>query len=141
MHAFNATGQITKYASLNAILKEYAGVRLGLYETRRTHQIAALESELPYHEQVMRFIEDQCLDVPTVGLRKKTRAECDAILAGAGYTPVDGGYEYILRLPVSAFTAEQSAKHRAKLTELRKEIAALKTTTARALWLSELSAL
>jgi DNA topoisomerase II len=141
MHAFNATGQITKYATPNAILQEYAGVRLRLYETRRTHQIAALESELPYHEQVMRFIDDQCLEVPTVSLRKKTRAECDAILAGAGYAPVGGGFDYILRLPVSAFTAEQSAKHRATLTELRKEIAALKTTTARALWLSELSAL
>jgi DNA topoisomerase-2 len=141
MHAFNSKGQITKYATLNDILKEYAEVRLALYETRRLHQIAALETELPYHENVMRFIEDQCLDTPTVVLRKKTRAECDAILASHAYASIDGGFDYILRLPVSSFTAEQSAKHKAKLESLRKEIAALKKTTARAMWLSELSVL
>jgi DNA topoisomerase-2 len=141
MHAFNAKGQITKYTTLNAILKEFAEVRLTLYETRRTHQIAALESELPYHENVMRFIDDQCLDTPTVVLRKKTRAECDGILEANRYAQIDGGYDYILRLPVSSFTAEQSAKHRTKLADLRKEIATLKATTARAMWLSELSAL
>ena len=141
MHAFNSKGQITKYASPNAILKEFAEVRLDLYERRRVHQITSLEGDLPYHENVMRFIDDQCLDTPTVVLRKKTRTECDGLLAGAGYATVEGGFDYILRLPVSSFTAEQSAKHRAKLAELRREIATLKRTTARAMWLSELSAL
>ena len=141
MHAFNAKGQITKYDSPNAILKEYAEMRLSLYETRRQHQIRTLESELPYHENVMRFIEDQCLDTPQVVLKKKSRAECDTILAKFGYAKVDEGYEYLLRLPVSSFTLEQSAKHRAKLESLRAESAALKTTTAADLWLTELSAL
>jgi len=141
MHAFNAKGQITKYNSPNAILKEYAEMRLSLYETRRQHQIRTLESELPYHENVMRFIEDQCLDTPQVVLKKKSRAECDTILAKFGYAKVDEGYEYLLRLPVSSFTLEQSAKHRAKLESLRAESAALKTTTAADLWLTELSAL
>jgi DNA topoisomerase-2 len=141
MHAFNAKGQITKYATLNAILKEYAEVRLALYETRRLHQIKALESELPYHENVMRFIEDQCLDDPQVILKKKSRAECDATFATFGYATIEDGYEYLLRLPVSSFTSEQSAKHRAKLTELRAEVARLKATKAADLWLTELSAL
>jgi DNA topoisomerase-2 len=141
MHAFNAKGQITKYNSPNAILKEYAEMRLSLYETRRQHQIRTLESELPYHENVMRFIEDQCLDTPQVVLKKKSRAECDTILAKFGYAKVDEGYEYLLRLPVSSFTLEQSSKHRAKLESLRAESAALKTTTAADLWLTELSAL
>jgi hypothetical protein len=44
-------------------------------------------------------------------------------------------------LPVSSFTAEQSAKHRAKLQSLRKEIATLKTTKPADLWLTELSIL
>jgi DNA topoisomerase-2 len=141
MHAFNATGQITKYATPNAILKEYAEVRLSLYETRRLHQIQALESELPYHTNVMRFIDDQCLEAPEVVLKKKSRAECDALFGKFGYAPLEGGYDYLLRLPVSSFTAEQSAKHRVKLEELRAEIAELKATEAADLWLTELSAL
>jgi DNA topoisomerase-2 len=141
MHAFNATGQITKYDSPNAILKEYAAVRLRLYETRRVAQIKALEGELPYHENVMRFIDDQCLDTPHVVLKKKTRQECDVILTSAAYTQMEGGFDYLMRLPVSSFTAEQSAKHRTKLESLRKDIATLKATKPADLWLTELSIL
>jgi DNA topoisomerase-2 len=141
MHAFNSTGQITKYDSPNAILKEYAEVRLRLYETRRVAQIKALEGELPYHDNVMRFIDDQCLDTPHVVLKKKTRQECDVILTSAAYTQIEGGFDYLMRLPVSSFTAEQSAKHRTKLESLRKEIATLKATKPADLWLTELSVL
>lgn len=141
MHAFNAKGQITKYDSPNAILKEYAEVRLDLYETRRQHQIKSMELELPYHENVMRFIEDQCQDDPRVVLKKKTRAECDAIFTTFGYAQIDGSYDYLMRLPVSSFTREQMDKHKAKLEDLRTSIAQLWKTTTADLWLTELSAL
>jgi DNA topoisomerase-2 len=141
MHAFNAKGQITKYPTLNAILKEYAEVRLALYETRRQHQIRAMEAELPYHENVMRFIQDQCEDAPQIVLKKKSRAECDATFAKFGYAQIDGSYDYLMRLPVSSFTREQMDKHHAKLDDLRSSIAKLWKTTAADLWLTELSAL
>ena len=141
MHAFNAKGQITKYETPNAILKEYAEVRLALYDTRRQHQIRAMEAELPYHENVMRFIQDQCEDTPQIVLKKKTRAECDAFFTKFGYAQIDGSYDYLMRLPVSSFTREQMDKHKAKLDDLRLQIARLWKTTAADLWLTELSAL
>jgi DNA topoisomerase-2 len=141
MHAFNAKGQITKYDSPNAILKEYAEVRLKLYETRRQHQITTMEAELPYHENVMRFIEDQCQDEPQVVLKKKARSECDLLFTKFGYAEIDGSYDYLMRLPVSSFTREQMEKHQAKLNDLRSQIARLRKTTAADLWLTELSAL
>lgn len=139
MHAFNAKGQVTKYESLNAILKEYAEVRLELYETRRQKQIADLNSELPYHEDVMRFIEDQVADKPTLDFRKKARDVCEAALVAGKFRKVGDSYDYIFRLPVSSFTMEQIAKHQAKLAELRAEIARLEATEAADLWLTELS--
>jgi DNA topoisomerase-2 len=141
MHAFNAKGQITKYETPNAILKEYAEVRLALYETRRQHQIAAIEAELPYHENVMRFIEDQCLDDPQIVLKKKARSECDLLFAKFEYAQMDGSYDYLMRLPVSSFTREQMDKHHEKLQDLRSQIARLRKTTAADLWFTELSAL
>jgi DNA topoisomerase-2 len=141
MHAFNAKGQITKYETPNAILKEYAEVRLALYETRRQHQIATMETELPYHENVMRFIQDQCEDEPQVVLKKKSRAECDMTFTKFGYAEIDGSYDYLMRLPVSSFTREQMDKHSAKLQDLRTQIARLRKTTSAQLWLTELSAL
>jgi DNA topoisomerase-2 len=139
MHAFNAKGQITKYDSLNAILREFAEVRLALYETRRQKQIADLKAELPYHEDVMRFIEDQVADKPTLDFRKKARDICEAALVAQKYRRVSDSFDYIFRLPVSSFTAEQMDKHAKKLAELRAEIVRLDSTTAAALWLTELS--
>jgi hypothetical protein len=60
-------------------------------------------------------------------------------LVAARYRKVSDSYDYIFRLPVSSFTLEQIAKHQAKLTELRAEIARLESLTAAALWLTELS--
>jgi DNA topoisomerase-2 len=138
MHAFNSKGVITKYDSPNAILKEFANVRLALYETRRQHQLKALQDEMPYHVNVVKFIEDQVKDVPTLVLKKKTRAECDTMFKQASYTSIDG-YDYLLKLPVSSFTAEQIAKHEAQLAALRAEHARLETLRPSEMWLMELA--
>ena len=140
MHAFNAKGQITKYATLNDILKEYAEVRLALYETRRQKQIADLRGELPYHEDVMRFIEDQISDAPTLDFRRQTLTVCAFHLEEAKYRKIDDSFDYIFRLPVSTFTLVQIEKHRAKLAEIRHDIARLESLEAADMWLSELSA-
>ena len=138
MHAFNSKCVITKYATLNDILKEFANVRLALYETRRQHQIKSLKAELPYHVNVVRFIQDQISDEPEINLHKKSRADCDEILGEAEYQHVDGNYDYIMKLPVSSFTLEEIKKHETKLANLRREIAELETKKAAELWLSDL---
>jgi DNA topoisomerase-2 len=134
MHAFNAKGVIAKYATLNDILVEYAAVREALYETRRLHQIAKLEAEVPYHEDIVRFIEQQCLDVPVPDLRKKTKTECEALLTQHKYTH----HAEILRLPVSSFTAEVMAKHRSDRESVLTRLDLLRGTNARALWIADL---
>jgi DNA topoisomerase-2 len=139
MHAFNSKGQITKYDTPNAILKEYVQVRLALYDTRRQKLITDLKAELPYHEDVMRFIEDQIADKPTLNFRKKARTDCEAELEKSKYRKVSDTYDYIFRLPVSTFTAEQVTKHQTKLAEIRTEIARLESTKASDMWLTELS--
>jgi DNA topoisomerase-2 len=134
MHAFNAKGVIAKYATLNDILVEYAEVREALYETRRLHQIAVLEKEVPYHEDIVRFIENQCLDKPVPDLRRKSKAECEALLTEHKYAH----HAEILRLPVSSFTSEVMAKHRADRASVLDRLELLRGTTGRALWLADL---
>jgi len=138
MHAFNHKGVITKYDTLNDILLEFWSVRLNLYETRRQHQIKVLEDQMPYHKNVVRFIRDQTLDEPKVVFKKKTLDECAAILATHGYDRVDGSYDYIMRLPVSAFTAEKVAKHEKDMEDMAAEIEGLKNTNAEKMWLADL---
>jgi DNA topoisomerase-2 len=140
MHAFNPDGIVTKYDTPNAILSEYAEVRLSLYETRRQKLIADLKADLPYHEDVMRFIEDQIAERPTLDFRRKPKAMCEGELVAATYRKVSETYDYIFRLPVSAFTAEQVESHATKLANLRTEIARLESLEAADMWLHELSA-
>lgn len=134
MHAFNAKGVIAKYATLNDILIEYVEVREALYETRRLHQIALLEKEVPYHEDIVRFIESQCLDKPVPDLRRKSKTECEALLTEHKYTH----HAEILRLPVSSFTTEVMSKHRSDRENVLNRLELLRGTTARALWLADL---
>ena len=141
MHAFDSKGIIAKYATLNDILKQYAEVRLCLYETRRQHQIKALEEQLPLHTNVVRFIVSQCEDIQVPNLRRKTRMECDSLLEQHGYQTIKGSYDYIMRLPVSSFTKEVSDKHVAEMETIRAEIARLQKATASELWLADLQAL
>jgi DNA topoisomerase-2 len=134
MHAFNSKGVITKYDTLTDILCEFWTVRINLYETRREYQIAKLEKEVPYHEDIVRFIEGQCLDKPVPDLRRKTKAECEALLTEHKYTH----HAEILRLPVSSFTAEVMAKHQADRENVLYRLDLLRGTTAQALWLADL---
>ena len=134
MHAFNEKGVITKYDTLNDILTAFWTVRINLYETRRAHQIAKLEKEVPYHEDIVRFIEGQCLDKPVPDLRRKSKAECEALLTEHTYTH----HAEILRLPISSFTSEVMAKHRVDRESVLNRLELLKGTTAQALWLADL---
>ena len=138
MHAFNSEGVITKYETLNDILNEFWRVRLNLYETRRAHQIKVLNEKLPYHKNVVRFIRDQIQDEPKIVLKKKTLEECNKILGEHEYPHIDGSYDYIMRLPVSAFMAEKVAKHEKDMEDLLAEIARLENTNAERMWLADL---
>jgi DNA topoisomerase-2 len=138
MHAFNHKGIITKYETLNDILIEFWSVRLNLYETRRQHQIKTLNAKLPYHVNVVRFIRDQITEEPEANLKKKSLKECDDILGELEYQHVDGSYDYIMRLPVSAFTSEKIAKHEKDMADLKAEIERLENTNAEKMWLADL---
>lgn len=140
MHLFDPSGTIKKYDSPNAILLEYAKTRLALYQTRKDFLIADIQKQLPYHENVVRFIEDQISDVPSLDFRKKTKLICESLLDEDGYARIDGSFDYILRLPMSTVTAETIAKHKADLAALRARLTTLEATTPASLWSDDLLA-
>jgi DNA topoisomerase-2 len=138
MHAFNHKGIITKYATLNDILEEFVQVRRGLYDDRRSHQLGVIATKLPYHDNVVRFIKDQISDKPKVVLKKKSLKECDEILKQNQYELIDDSYNYILNLPVSAFTLEKIKKHEDDRINLKVQQEDLEKTTWREMWLADL---
>jgi len=138
MHAFNSRGIIKKYDSPNAILNEFVGVRLELYSKRRDHMLQALRGKLPYHENVVRFIKQQCQPTPVPDLRRKTIEECDLLLKDESYDKINDSFDYLLDLPIKSLTLKHALKHEKDLEVLKKSIADMEAQTPRGMWLREL---
>jgi DNA topoisomerase-2 len=138
MHAFNAAGAIHKYDSPNDILREYVGVRLDLYEKRREHALRECNSRVPYHENVVRFIRQQCEPTPRPDLRRKTPEECDSMLKSEGFLPIKDSYDYLLDLPIKSLTLKNATKHENDLVELKQKIEYLTRLTPKQMWLDDL---
>lgn len=141
LHAFNARGVIHKYASPNEILKEYCSVRLALYETRRQALMTEIRGKIPYHENVVRFIRQQCEVVPRPDIRRKLPDEIDTLLESENFARIGSSFEYLLQLPIMALTLKRAQKYEAELAELRSDLDVLEDTNSRVMWHEELSSL
>ena len=138
MHAFNSECVINKYETLHEILDEFSVIRLSLYKKRRAHCLAQMKAKLPFHENVVRFIEQQSLDVPLPDLRRKTREECDTLLGKQKFVQISDSYDYLMDLPIKSITVTNARKHQADLETLRGKIADLEKKTPEQLWLDDL---
>ena len=141
MHAFDSKGVIHKYATPNEILKEFASVRLDLYAKRRAAMLADLKDKLPYHENVVRFIRQQCEEVPRPDLRRKSPEECDALLKSEKFVQIKGCFDYLMNLPIASLTLKIAQKHEDSLTQLKQSIATMEKTTPKQMWTAELQVL
>lgn len=137
MHAFDSECVINKYETLYEILEEFSVIRLDLYKKRRAHCLAQMKAKLPFHENVVKFIEQQSLDTPLPDLRRKTREECD-ILLEKYFVKISDSYDYLMDLPIKSITVTNARKHQADLEALRSKIADLEKKTPEQLWLDDL---
>ena len=138
MHAFDANCVIRKYATPNEILKEFATVRLDLYAKRRAAILVDLKDKLPYHENVVRFIRQQCEELPRPDLRRKTEEECNVLLSKEKFAQIKGGFYYLMNLPISSLTLTNAKKHEDSLAQLKESILKLENTTPKQMWKIEL---
>jgi DNA topoisomerase-2 len=139
MHAFNHNGIIKKYDSPNQILFEFVGVRLELYQKRIEFLLKTLKEKLPYHENVVRFIRQQCEPISRPDLRKKTPEECDSLLLAEKFDKIKDSFDYLMNLPIASLTLKHALKHEKDLETLKQQITELENTTSKELWLKELS--
>ena len=139
MHAFNSKCVIHKYESPNEILKEFAEVRLDLYGKRREHLLKTLRDKLPYHENVVRFIKQQCEATPRPDLRRKTPEECEKLLTEQKFIKIKDTYDYLLDLPIKSLTLKNAQKHEKDLEDLKNKITEIEKTTPKQIWLDELN--
>ena len=138
MHAFNHKCVIQKYETPNEILKEFANVRLDLYEKRRMFMLKTLREKLPYHENVVRFIKQQCEPTPVPDLRRKSPEECERLLNGEKFIKIKESFDYLLDLPIKSLTLKNAQKHEKDLEDLKTKIKEIEKSTAKEMWIREL---
>jgi DNA gyrase/topoisomerase IV subunit A len=97
-----------------------------------------LKSKLPYHENVVRFIKQQCEQNPKPDLRRKSPEECDKLLMDEKFGKIKESFDYLLDLPIKSLTLKNMQKHEKDLEELKKKIKEVESSTPKYLWLSEL---
>ena len=141
MHAFNSKCVIHKYNTPNEILGEFANVRLELYGKRKEHLLKVLREKLPYHENVVRLIRQQCLDTPVPDIRRKSPEECDKLLEKNKFDRIKDSFDYLMNLPISSLTLKNAQKHEDDLINLKKKIEEIEKTTPKEMWMTELKAL
>jgi DNA topoisomerase-2 len=139
MHVFDSTGRIRKYDNVNEMLIEYAKKRLVMYGIRKANMLKELRAKLPYHTNVVRFLQHICND--TIDIRRKTTQECNMILETNHIDRIDGTFEYLLKLPLSSMTQENITKHQVELDKLEKRIKHVETMHDTEMWMEDLSAL
>ena len=138
MHAFDSECVIKKYETLYDILEEFVIVRKSMYKKRKAFCLKEFKDKLPYHENVVRFIEQQCLKEPVPDLRRKTREECDELLDKEKFVKIDSEFDYLMDLPYKSITTTNAEKHQKDLNTLKLKIEELEKKTVAELWLSDL---
>jgi DNA topoisomerase-2 len=163
MHLFDAECKLKKYATIEAIVDEFMGVRLGYYNTRKQHQLRDMELVLKKLTNKVKYIQ-LVLD-GTVDLRRKSVAQIEALLLSHGLerwsvatsaseslgdtegatenvatSAVEAGtYDYLVRMPMISVSSEHVDKLLKEKAELEAKWAALNGTTIQQLWLTELA--
>ena len=138
MYLFDSKGKIKKYESPLEILREFASTRKALFETRRLSLLDQTKAQLSRLEHKIQFMElvmndkIQVFRVPKKGILEQIQAH---------KLPAYGDYELYLSIRVDEFTQEKVETLKAAIQkEMTKKIS-LETTTAQAMWSSELSKL
>ena len=136
MHLFDADEHLKKYDSVNQILEEFFVARLRIYSKRKTHQLEQLDKELCVLSNKARYITEVLEG--TIDLRRKKNTEIIELLKKKEYQEKEGGYNYLVKLPMDSVSEENVEKilgEKLSKETLRSE---LEKTPVENLWSSEL---
>lgn len=142
MHLFNAKGQIRKYDSATAVIREFFTVRMDGYVRRREHMLQALRATAHLLEQKVAFLElvvSQRLQLHA----RDSGADLDRELEETHGLErgADGTYKHLLSMPMSSMTRDRKTSLEAELAAARASTEELERTDAALLWRRDLDAL
>lgn len=136
MHMFNSECKLHKYGSVEEIIDDFYGVRMGLYQKRKDYLVGAMAQKLVKLSNRARYIQEVLKG--TIDLRKKTAQQVVDLLTGLNFATIDGDFKYLIKMPMDSVTEENVASIMKEKADTETELATLKATTLETMWLSEL---
>lgn len=139
MHLFDSNGIIKKYATINNIFEEFYKTRFAAYETRKSLRIQKLEAAIVKVSAKAKFILDVCNN--TIRVMGETKSNIETKLAEMEYPEYDGGYSYLVNMPIYSLTKEKQDQLLKELAGMEEELEEYKMLGVKDLWLKELTEL
>ncbi|KAJ5292310.1 ubiquitin-conjugating enzyme E2 15 [Penicillium atrosanguineum] len=164
--AFDAEGRITKYATVDDILKEFYTIRLKYYERRKQHQLSELQKELERLSNQARFV--QMIIDGTLVISKKKKSVLVTELKEKSFKPIakvveasklgedepvveegeeaesretetlSSSYDYLLGMPMWSLTQERVERLRRQIGDREMEVDALIKLSKEDIWNQDL---
>ncbi|KAJ5087058.1 DNA topoisomerase II [Penicillium alfredii] len=165
--AFDEEGRITKYATVNDILKDFYTIRLKYYERRKQHQLSELQKDLEKLSNQARFVQ-MIIDGKLV-ISKKKKPVLISELKEKGFKPfpkvaeaakmgedepvveedddeaedtntevLSSAYDYLLGMPIWSLTQERVEKLRRQIGDKEVEVDTLIKLSKEDIWKRDL---
>lgn len=138
MHAFDANGNMRKYASTNDILHEYFTTRLDMYEKRYAYLVQQRVNDLERKSNKVRFLEMVVTGEFQFQGRRKVELMND--LAQRTFSKEGGNYDYLLNMSLWNLTTEKLEALRHERELCANALKNIRAYTAQRLWLDDLMA-
>jgi DNA topoisomerase-2 len=139
MHMFNSEFKLHKYTTIEEIIDDFYGVRMGIYQKRKAYLVEDMEKKLVKLSNRARYIQETLTG--TIDLRRKTSTQVTELLVDMKFALYDGDYKYLIKMPMDSVTQENVANIMKEKETTEMELAALKATPLEKLWTNELDVL
>jgi len=145
-YLFNEKGVMTKYDSIDDIMREFYKFRLRVYKERKEYMIALLKNELNIIKYKVKFIEDILEKIIVIDRKPKAEIlerleELKYPKLAANHTKVDEeekSYNYLTGMQLFSLTSEKIEELKKELEKRRMEYDDYVNTTENQRWLKEL---
>jgi DNA topoisomerase-2 len=138
MYLFNAEDKLTKYETVEDIIKEYYGCRVKMYRQRINYIVEVLQKELVLLSNKAKYITENLEG--SIDLRRKKKEEIIALLTSKQYDVIEGDQEfkYLVKMPMDSVSEENVEKIMKQKGDKEAELSKYKTMKPTALWMDEL---
>ena len=144
MHVYK-NNEIVKYSNPNIMIKDYADIRLEIYQKRKDHWIKVLENELQLLNFKRKFIKEIISNKLIIYKKQKqilinelVEKEYPELSTNINLKP---SYDYLVGMPMWSLTQEKIDELEFNYNEKKQELDTYKNTLIQDLWLGELEIL